>query len=55
MIEMKIVESEDRCPEFQYQYKLPETEQWLDFKGHWVEWSYWETAPYVNVMEIKND
>jgi hypothetical protein len=56
MIEIRIVEIGDGCrPEFQYRYKLPENEQWLDFKGDWVEWSYWETAPYVNLMEIEND
>lgn len=53
---MRIIDNGPMCrPEFQYRYKLPENEQWLDFKGDWVEWSYWETAPYVNLMEIEND
>ena len=53
MIEMRIVEREGCRPDIQYRYKLPGNEQWLDFKGHLVEWSYWETATYVNVMEIE--
>ena len=55
MIEMRIVESEGCRPEFQYRYKLPETEQWVGADWKLVEWSNWETAPYVKVEEIEND
>jgi hypothetical protein len=55
MIEMRIVEIGDGCrPEFQYRYKnqLPLrciADQYLK------EWSDWETAPYVSLMETEND
>jgi hypothetical protein len=56
MIEMRIVLIGDGCrPEFQYRYKLPENEQWVGLKGDLVEWSGWETAPYVSLMETEND
>lgn len=55
MIEIRIVDNGLGCrPDFQYRYKLPENEQWLDFKGNLVEWSYWETAEYVKAEEIEN-
>lgn len=55
MIEMRIIDNGLGCrPDFQYRYKLPENEQWLDFKGNLVEWSYWETAEYVKEEEIEN-
>lgn len=56
MIEMRIVEIGDGCrPEFQYRYKLPETEHWNDPKGYLVEFQFseWKTAPYVSLMEIE--
>ena len=56
MIEMRIVDNGLGCrPEFQYRYKLPEAEQWMGANHKLVEWSGWETAPYVNLMEIEND
>ena len=56
MIEMRIVDNGLMCrPDFQYRYKLPEEEQWMDANHKLVEWSGWETAPYVNLKEIEND
>lgn len=56
MIEMRIVEIGDGCrPEFQYRYKLPENETYYDKNKKIVEWSYWETAEYVSLMETQND
>ena len=56
MIELRIVENELGVkPDIQYRYKLPEYEQWLDFKNELVEWSFWETAEYVKAEEIEND
>lgn len=56
MIEMRIVEIGDGCrPEFQYRYKLPENETYFDKNMKPVEWSYWETAKYVSLMETQND
>lgn len=55
MIEIRIVDNGPMCrPEFQYRYKLPENEQWLDFKCDLVEWSYWETAEWVKAEDIEN-
>jgi hypothetical protein len=56
MIEMRIVEIGDGCrPEFQYRYELPEDEKYYDKNMKLVEWSYWETAPYVKAEETQND
>ena len=56
MIEMRIVEIGDGCrPEFQYRYKFPENETYYDKNMKPVEWSYWETAKYVSLMETQND
>ena len=55
---MKIVVIGDGYrPEFQYRYKLPETERWNDPKGYLVEFEFseWKTAPYVSLMETVND
>jgi hypothetical protein len=56
MIEMRIVEIGDGCrPEFQYRYKLPETDVYYSKTHKLIEWSNWETAPYVSLMETQND
>ena len=56
MIEMRIVEIGDGCrPEFQYRYKFPENETYYDKNMKPVEWSYWETAKYVSLMETQDD
>jgi hypothetical protein len=56
MIEMRIVEIGDGCrPEFQYRYKLPETDVYYDKNMKVVEWSNWQTAKYVSLMETQND
>jgi hypothetical protein len=56
MIEMRIVDNGPMCrPDFQYRYKLPEAEQWMGADWKLVEWSGWETAPYVSLMETEND
>jgi hypothetical protein len=55
MIEMRIVEISDGCrPEFQYRYKLPEDDVFYNMEtGKSTEWSDWETAPYVSLMETE--
>lgn len=56
MIEMRIIDNGPMYrPEFQYRYKLPEAEQWMGADWKLVEWSGWETAPYVSLMETEND
>jgi hypothetical protein len=64
MIEMRIVEIGDGCrPEFQYRYKLPETDVYYSKTHKLIEWSNWETALWVgksrldetNYEEVKND
>jgi hypothetical protein len=57
MIEMRIVEIGDGCrPDFQYRYKLPEDDVFYNMEtGKSTEWSDWETAPYVSLMETQND
>ena len=56
MIEMRIVDNGLMCrPDFQYRYKLPENETYYDKNMKPVEWSYWETAPYVKAEEIENE
>lgn len=55
MIEMRIIDNGLMCrPEFQYRYKLPEAEQWLDSNYKLVEWSNWETAEILKAEEIEN-
>jgi hypothetical protein len=56
MIEIRVVDNGPMCrPDFQYRYKLPEAEQWIDLKGYLVEWSCWETARWVKAEDIEND
>jgi hypothetical protein len=55
MIEMRIVDHGIDCyPQFQYRYKLPENEQWVNRNMELVEWSNWETAERVKVEDIEN-
>lgn len=54
MIEMRIVDNGLGCrPDIQYRYELPEDEKYYDKNMKLVEWSYWETAPYVKAEEIE--
>ena len=54
MIEMRIVEIGDGYrSEIQYRYKFPENETYYDKNMKLVEWSYWETAEYVSLMETE--
>jgi hypothetical protein len=56
MVEMRIVDNGLMCrPDFQYRYKLPENETYYDKNMKIVEWSYWETAPYVKYEEIGDE
>ena len=55
MIEMRIVEIGDCCrPDFQYRYKNQLPHGCIP-PPDWKEWSDWETAPYVSLMETQND
>ena len=56
MIEMRIVLIGDGCrSEIQYRYKLPEDEVYYSKPHKLIEWSNWETAPYVDLWETEND
>ena len=56
MIEMRIVDNGPMCRlDFQYRYELPEYEKYYDKNMKRVEWSNWETAPYIKAEDIKNE